>query len=313
MTGEAETALRSTPLRRDIPRWMLAAVAVAAAHAALAYGIVAFAPVRQPDALEQAMTVDLTPLVLSEARPVEEAEAAVAQEETETVTEIEEEPVEQEVAESTEEETETPEEVQPEEVTETPETPPETQETTETPPETAETAQEEEVELPETVDRIPEVRQAEVVLPKPKVVEPERRKPRRTERTKPDPKPVVERAEAPRKKRAAKAEERPRRSASSARAGSSTPKAVSADAMARWKSRVYAVIKRRQRPVRGESGQVSVRFVVSPAGAIVSAAVSRSSGSPALDSMALSMVRGARVPAPPDKSTRPVLVPIVFQ
>lgn len=306
MTGEAETVLRSTPLRRDVPRWVLAAAAVAAAHAALAYGIVAFAPVRQPDALEQAMTVDLTPLVLSEARPVEEAEAAVAQEETETVTEIEEEPVEQEVAEATEEETETPEEVQPEEVTETPETPPETQETTETPPETAET----EVELPETVDRIPEVRQAEVVLPKPKVVEPERRKPRRTERTKPDPKPVVERAEAPRKKRA---EAPPRRSARSASAGSSTPRAVSADAMARWRSRVHAAIARRQRSVRGESGRVAVRFVVSPAGAIVSAAVARSSGSAALDSTALSMVRRARVPAPPDRSTQPLTIPIVFQ
>jgi protein TonB len=61
--------------------------------------------------------------------------------------------------------------------------------------------------------------------------------------------------------------------------------------------RVYPEEARR----RGEEGEVDLRFAVSQDGAVTSVAITHSSGSDRLDAAALTMLRGAHVPAfPPD-------------
>lgn len=50
---------------------------------------------------------------------------------------------------------------------------------------------------------------------------------------------------------------------------------------------------------RGETGTVAMAFVVGPSGSIVSHAMRRSSGAPALDTAAIAMLEAARAPPPP--------------
>jgi protein TonB len=64
----------------------------------------------------------------------------------------------------------------------------------------------------------------------------------------------------------------------------------------------------------GESGRVSIRFVVDQSGNVVSSGIASSSGSGRLDSAALGMVRGARVPAPPEGITSHTFtIPVSFE
>jgi len=51
--------------------------------------------------------------------------------------------------------------------------------------------------------------------------------------------------------------------------------------------------------LRGEQGAVGVRFSLAPSGDVKEADVQRGSGSETLDDAALSMLRGAHLPAPP--------------
>lgn len=82
----------------------------------------------------------------------------------------------------------------------------------------------------------------------------------------------------------------------------STPSRLTA---AQYAALVSAEINRRKHyPAearrRGERGAVAVSFVVGRSGQIVSHAITRSSGSAALDASAASMVAAARLPPPPD-------------
>jgi len=275
----------------EIARWSSAAIVVVAAHLAIAYTIGALMADRaRPMAIEEALTVDLTPFIMTQA---EQLAPDVLQEETT-------EPVLEEVQQE-----ETLEETDPTELTETP--PDEQPVEVETEVAEVETERLPE-EQPEMVTETIETPPAEVVLPKPvkKPVEKKpivkKEKPPQKVVKKPAPKKVTAAEPAKRKNRTTQAE------AKATRAPSVSP--------ARWHSQVYAAIARRKPRDRGVSGRVSIRFVVNGSGSIVSAGVARSSGNSALDSAALSMVRGARVPAPPANlpgSRHPFTIPVVFQ
>lgn len=269
---------------QEISRWTTAAVIVVVAHLSIGYTIGAMMVKEPRPAAEEALTVDLTPFIMTQA---EQEQPDVLQEETP-------EPI--------------LEEVQQGEVIEETETTP----VTETPPE--ERAAEVETEVakiqtetvepdqPEMVTEEIETPPAEVVVPKP-VKKPVKKveRPQKVVK-KPTPKSVTATEPSKGKNRTTQAE------AKAARAPSVSP--------ARWHSQVYAAISRRKPRDRGVSGRVSIRFVVNSSGAIVSAGVARSSGNNALDSAALATVRGARVPAPPaglPGSRHPFTIPVVFQ
>lgn len=299
MTEPNETALWRTPLRREALRWGLAGLVVVTAHISLAYAVAMLAPVTERAAAVEAMTVELTPLVVSTAEPVEIDSAE--EERPDVVSELEDQPPaepEQKV-----------EEIEPEQTAELSEEVPETEqveeeETAEEEPEKVEEVAEE--ELVETVEPVPEVKQAEVVLPKPKPVK--KRPPKKVERKQPKPeKPVVRKAEV---------EPKARPSASrQAKVGTQAPRAPSVNP-SRWYAQVQAAVARRKPRGMGAAGLVRVRFVVNSSGSVVSAGIARSSGHAMLDRAALSMVQGARLPAPPPelgRSSVPFTVPVNFQ
>lgn len=285
-----EIEMPHTPWRREILRWSAAAIVVCIAHGAAAYGIVAFAPEPQPIALQEAMNVELTPLVLSAAEPV--VEDAAAEELPEQLAEVPDLPTEvEEVVEETELE-ELPDEIaeEPEEV------------------EPIETAKPEPVEEVEELEAIPETPSVVAALPQPRpeiveeVVEVEKPKPRKPAPRKVEKKPAVE------------AEKRPTQSRQS-NAGASAPRARTVSPN-RWYAQVQAAVARRKPRSLGVSGKVSVRFVVTETGSVVSPGIARSSGNDRLDQAALGMVRGARVPPPPDGSgitSHPFTIPVTFE
>lgn len=308
MTTPAELRAGALPTGRETSLWAGAAAFVVAAHLAVAYAFAALAPAPEPpDAIEQALTVDLTPFMITQPEAVE-SEALTEEKPDEIVEQAEDAPLPVETAEAITE-------ADPEELVEDKPEPTETEEVQAEPdvaePEIAEAEIiEPEVAEPEVVEKIEPIQEApkpEVVLPqpKPKVVK---------EAPKAKPKPVqkkVAKAEA-KPKPVAKAKPAPK-STASAKSTASKAKSVSP---ARWHSQVYAAIARRKPRGRGISGNVSVRFVVSSSGAVVSAGVARSSGNAKLDGAALAMVRGARIPAPPPGlpgSRHPFTVPVSFQ
>jgi periplasmic protein TonB len=269
---------------QEIGWWATAAVVVVAAHLSLGYAIGNMMEKEPRPAAEGALAIDLTPFIMTQA---EQEQPDVLQEETT-------EPVLEEVQqEEVFEETETKQIV---------DTPPDEQ-PVEVETEVAEVQTETvEPDQPDVVTETIETPPAEVVVPKP-VKKPIKKveKPQKVVK-KPVTKKVTATDPAKGKNRTTQSE------AKAARAPSVSP--------ARWHSQVYAAIARRKPRDRGVSGRVSIRFIVSSSGAIVSAGIARSSGNGALDSAALAMVRGARVPAPPaglPGSRHPFTIPVVFQ
>jgi len=289
----------------EIARWAAAAVIVVAAHLSVAYGISIMMAKEPRPAAEEALTVDLTPFIMTQA---EQEQPDVVQEDTPepVLEEIQQQEIVEPVEEEQPVESETPvTEVQPEAVEPVEEEQP-VEEPIDTPTEMAEVQPEAvEPDAPDVVNEAIETPPAEVVVPKP-VTKPIEKKPvKKTPQKvvkKPTPKKVTAAEPAKGKNRTTQSE------AKAARAPTVSP--------ARWHSQVYAAISRRKPRDRGVSGRVSIRFVVNSSGAVVSAGVARSSGNSALDSAALAMVRGARVPAPPANlpgSRHPFTIPVVFQ
>lgn len=277
-----------TPWRRELLRWSAAALVVCVAHGAAAYGVIALTPEPEPLAVQEAMNIELTPLVVSTAEPV--TEDAAAEELPEQLAEVPDLPTE--VLETVEEEVET-------------ELAPDTEEPEEAEP--MEVAKAEELEELQEPDPIPETPEAVVALPQPRpeiveeTVEVEKPKPRK-------PKPKAE------KKPVVQAEKRPTQSRQST-AGASAPRARTVSPN-RWYAQVQAAVARRKPRGMGVSGRVSVRFVVNQSGSIVSSGIASSSGNAQLDSAALAMVRGARVPAPPAGSgitSHSFNIPVTFE
>ncbi|MCO5063747.1 MAG: TonB family protein [Rhizobiaceae bacterium] len=276
------------PWRRDVLKWGAAAFVVCIAHGAAAYGVIALAPEQEPQAVVEAMNIELTPLSVSTAEPV--TEDAAAEVLPEQLAEIPDLPTEV---------TETVEEEQPEEVTETEQEEPDDPR----PPEVARAEVTEEVE---ELEPIPETPEAVVALPQPRpeiveeTVEVEKPKPRKPRPRKVEEKPVV------------KTEKRPTQSRQSI-AGAAAPRAPSISPN-RWYAQVQAAIARRKPRGMGASGKVAVRFVVNRSGDVVSSGIARSSGNGQLDSAALGMVRGARVPPPPAGITSHTFtIPVSFE
>lgn len=267
---------------QEMARWTTAAAFVAAAHLSIAYVAGTIMMRESRPAVEEALTIDLTPFIMTQA---EQEQPDVLREDTP-------EPV--------------LEDVQPQEIVEQVAEAQPVEEAETTPDELSVETEKDAVEpdTPDTLTEAIETPPAEVVVPKP-VGKPVEKKAEKTPRKvirKPAPRRVTATDPAKGKSSTTQAE------AKVARAPSVNP--------ARWHSQVYAAIARRKPHDRGVSGRVSIRFIVNASGAIVSAGVARSSGNSALDSAALAMVRGARVPAPPANlpgSRHPFTIPVVFQ
>lgn len=152
------------------------------------------------------------------------------------------------------------------------------------------------VARPEVIEPLPEPK------PQPKPV---RKPPPKVER-KPPPKPSVSRQVT--------AEQAPKAAAPRPTEGG----ASNGVSPARWQSRVNAHLNRFKPFPAGESAQgtASVRFTIDSSGRVLSASLSRSSGSGALDQAAVEMVRRASpVPAPPPaiaKARMTLNVPVRF-
>lgn len=312
MSMPAELAFAAPPLHRQASLWLGAGAAVLFAHLAFAYMVQSFANFAPlPDAVEEAMVVDLTPLPFTAPESVATetlAEAPVEEQQPleETTEAVEPDVVEADTAEPEPTEGETSEfgvaQAEPSEIVEAePDVMPEEPEVEPVEPEVVE-AQPELVEpiLHEPVEPEPVIT-SEVVAPLPEVVPP------------PPPRPVVEPVKKVEKLAPKKAGKPPAKKPRETRVADATKKTdakptVSSRASkastapkinpARWHSQVRAAVARRVGRIRG-TGSVSVRFVVSSSGSVVSASISRSSGDPGLDAKAVSAVRSARVPAPP--------------
>ncbi|WP_332683381.1 energy transducer TonB family protein [Bosea sp. (in: a-proteobacteria)] len=260
------------PQRRGLAalRWATAALAVASVHGGLAWVALHWRPAEAAaGAPEPAVMIELAAVSIAPEAPPEEL--PVAPEKVEP--EVEPEPVK-----------ETPPE---------PEPPPPEPEPEPTP------IEQPEIELPP----LPPIPQLDAVLlppPKPKEVE-----------KKPPPKPkVVEKKQRPKRKvvererpkaREAAAPEAstPRAAAPAATQGAAARPSVSTAA---WRGMLIAHLNRHKRfPPGARPGTVQVAFAIDRGGRVLSARVTSSSGDPALDSEATSMIRRASpVPAPPD-------------
>jgi periplasmic protein TonB len=314
MTARADMEVGpfALPPFREIGLWAAAALFVVMAHAVLAYTIQALRPLDPPAAVEPALMVDLSPLVVTTPESVE------GQTVTEEIPEEQLQPVD-EVPEVVKE---SPESVETAEVEETVE--PDVVEPQQAEPEFAE-AEPAEPEITEPEPEEPEI--AEVVtpevavpLPEPRpVAEEKKRKPPervaraepRKEVEKPAAKKRVARAEA---KAEAEAKPAPKAEASQKSQASRAPKI----SPAKWQSRVMAWLNRHKRYPRGarsrrEQGVVSVSFAINASGSVTSARITRSSGNSELDQAALDMLRRASpVPAPPPGVGRNIALPVEF-
>ncbi len=93
------------------------------------------------------------------------------------------------------------------------------------------------------------------------------------------------------------------------------PASLGTATLASWKSQVQAAVMRaRPSPDHDREGRVGVMFAVGQAGALLSASVTASSGSPALDAASLAAVRrAAPFPPVPDGSPAPVTLTVSIQ
>ncbi len=150
---------------------------------------------------------------------------------------------------------------------------------------------------------------AEVMPPKPeprRPVEPRPRKPKKPREpavaaTRP---PRVERAEAPPSAVATGSAGTSEGKAANGRGRTEAAAAPSGSVLAAYAALVASEIERHKyyppaAREAGLSGTVSVAFTIGPSGTVVSHAVTRSSGAPALDAVVPSMMAATRVPPPP--------------
>jgi protein TonB len=204
-----------------------------------------------------------------------------------------------------------------------PEVPPPVQEVVEPTPEPP---PEPPPEIVEPIDPIEQ--QMTAALENVEVPLPAMRPPPTPEEKKPEPKkepkkPVVQKPKPqPKQAQASKAAEEAQaqvrqadRTAASRSANGSSAPSVSP---ARWQSRLMAHLERRKRypadaRARREEGTAYVRFRIDDSGNVLSVALSRSSGSSALDQEVLAMVqRASPVPAPPAGVNKTIVAPVLF-
>ncbi len=288
-------------LRRDIALWGSAALVVFAAHAGAAWYLTQNAePLAAPVAAEEAMMIDLTPML--ETTP-ESVESETVSEEEPTEMAAAEEPVETTEAES--QETVTPEEqvpIEPESVVE---------EVTPAEPEIVQPEENEPVE-PE-----PEIAEAEPIEPdvvteevieEPTVALPDSDVPLPVSR--PEPREIVRERPREQLKRERPRREQPRQTAQEARPQPKSQASVQQRASsaprvspARWNSQaarqIQRVSQRAVRRIRG-TGTVVISFSVSASGSVGGVRVSRSSGNPGIDSAVVGAVSGIKLPPPPN-------------
>jgi periplasmic protein TonB len=82
---------------------------------------------------------------------------------------------------------------------------------------------------------------------------------------------------------------------------------------AKWQSRLLAHLERRKPRSKGERGVAYVTFRLDAAGTVLSVRLARSSGNPAIDQAAVSLVRRASpVPPPPPDASLTITVPVKF-
>ncbi|QND57421.1 energy transducer TonB family protein [Mesorhizobium huakuii] len=280
---------------RDLGLWTGAAALVLGAHVAVAYAVQSFSPIEMDGGPPPAPVIEMAPMVVTPAVPVQAAMLDAAMpDQTEPV-----------------EETEKIAEAEPEKVTEQAEPTAEQPETVppdETQP--TQTAGAEPVDQPPPDEVIPDVVEAvtpEVVVPLPQpkpVEEPKEKKLVQAKAKKPvekpKPRPKKEKAEPAKTVATASAETTPAAQAAAPKSAAG----VSGVSPAKWEARLTAWINRHKRypsaaKSRGAQGNVNVTFTVDTSGRVMSARVARSSGDPDLDRAALAVLQGATVPAPP--------------
>jgi protein TonB len=310
MSAPAELWIRHSLSARETGLWIAAAAAVVFAHVAVSMAFqLAAASEPEVDANE-AMVVELAQLPFAASQPVESEtvteEPPVERTETEDVTE----PV---VTETVTEER--PEEVQTE-------TMPEEAQPVE--PETVREEAIEQVEPDVMTEEIIETVVSEVFIPQPRpdeVVEEAPEEPKKRVEKPVEKRPVKKAEKKPGKapqalKPAKKADSKKEAKASAQPAVQSKAATARNVNPAKWNTAVRRALARRVGGVRGMRGTVSVQFVVSSSGSIVSASVAGSSGNGKLDTAAVKMVRSARVPAPPPElpgSSHPFTIPLTFK
>jgi protein TonB len=322
--------LGGPPAKRELAIWGSAALIVLAAHAGGGWYLSRTLEVEMaPPAVEEAMLIDLTPMLettpdavesetLTEEEPTEMAVAeepveATEPEAQETVTPDEQAPVsedvppEQVVAEDVtpvEPETVEPEPVEPEAIE------PEAVEPEPIEPDvvTQEVIEEPTVALPDTDVPLPVTRPEprEVVQEKPPVKrQPPREQPREPVREQ----PKREEPRQPQRRVAQEARPQPRSEASTQQRASSAPQV----SPARWNAQVSRLVQRSAqraiRRIRG-TGQVLISFTVGGSGAVSNVRVARSSGNPEIDAAVVGAVRGISAPPAPN-GTQSVTIPVL--
>ncbi len=262
---------------REIGLWSAAGLVVASLHAGSAWYVQNYQPVDRGGDIAATVVIDMEPLPAPVvAEPVKEEVAPVEPQPVKL------DPVPQEATapEPVEDIQPEPEQVQPaEEAMKQPE--PDMADAVTPEPEAVEEVVEETVELPKAEVPLP------VVRPTPETPD----VPKKRVAKKADPKPVQQKPTA----RAVDTQ------VTEAKQPPSVSSAASARQAERWSTRIQSYLTRRTRGARtAGKGTVSVRFVVTRDGNIISASVAGSSGSPQLDQTVVDAVRRASpVPSAP--------------
>ncbi|CAH1657338.1 MULTISPECIES: energy transducer TonB [unclassified Chelatococcus] len=309
---------------RQVARWGLAALLVASAHAAGAWGVMNWPRDAEPsDPTGAAVLIELAPLPVSpEAPPETEVGPQMAEAEPEP-----EKPIEPPV--ETPDPEPPPPPPLPEPVPPEPEPPPPEPEPEPPPPEPEPPRPV--VEAPDiSVPELPDVPNAAAILtppppppPPPKEVKKEVKKVEKKEP--PKPRRVERRREVERRDRRADrnsappASEAPR--AQTAAAPSQGVTQAPSRAPATWKNLLNAHLKRHQRYARelqdrNQRGTAYVTFTIDRSGRVLSARLGRSSGSAMIDQEAVATLqRASPLPAPPPEirgATLSLSIPIVY-
>ncbi|MET2832354.1 energy transducer TonB [Mesorhizobium shangrilense] len=296
---------------RDLGLWTAATALVLGAHVAIAYGVQEWSDADASDGgPPPAMVIDMAPMMVA---PAIEEQAAML----DPTPPDQREPIETQETITTAEPVTDP---SPEPVTEEAEAAPSD------PVAQAQPSVTEPTDQPPLDEVVPDIVQAvapDVVipLPQPKPVETqvEKKKPVEAKAKKPvdKPKPRQKKEKAAPAKTVVTASADVKPSAKTAAPKSAEAASRSGDD-SRWSSRLGAWIKRHTRYPRAASarrveGNPYVTFTVDASGRVLTARLSRSSGSDDLDRAALSALQGATVPAPPpEKVGTSILAPFVF-
>ncbi|MBE1205870.1 energy transducer TonB family protein [Aminobacter carboxidus] len=287
--------------RGEAVLWSTAAAVILSVHMAGAWYLNQQPPMMMEDMQAQsAVMIDLAPMAM--------APEAVQQDATDMVDSA--------AAESVEEVSETipPDPVEP--VTEPVEPLEQVAELTPEPLEEVTEAEPIEEVIPDIVEApLPEVAMA---IPEPR---PEVKKPKPVEKPVREKKPVQKKPEPVKQ---AKVEKKPAPSAPAAKKSAQNADSVRAPAPgqgggkamspARWQSRVFAHLNRHKPRNARNRGVVQVQFSFNAGGDVLSVKLLNSSGDPALDEAAVSLVRrSSPIPAPPPAVPTSIVVPIDFK